>query len=134
MKNYGVEFNKAAQLLSEALAPATQKAVLTRLLKDNVALIVVLEARDSGILAASQVPSDKCEQLPCVANTHIHANQKLKDVKLWQVYTLLKELEQMAASADISMLVAGDFNSLPVQTEAGGAQSHGFFTRIAQSS
>lgn len=69
MKNYGVEFNKAAQLLSEALAPATQKAVLTRLLKDNVALIVVLEARDSGILADSQVPSGKRGQLLCVVSS-----------------------------------------------------------------
>lgn len=47
------------------------------------------------------------------ANTHIHANPELKDVKLWQVHTLLKGLEKIAASADIPMLVAGDFNSVP---------------------
>lgn len=29
-------------------------------------------------------------QLVCVANTHIHANPELNDVKLWQVSTLLK--------------------------------------------
>jgi CCR4-NOT transcription complex subunit 6 len=49
----------------------------------------------------------------CQANTHIHANPELKDVKLWQVHTLLKGLEKIAASADIPMLVAGDFNSIP---------------------
>lgn len=49
----------------------------------------------------------------CVANTHIHANPELNDVKLWQVHTLLKGLEKIAASADIPMIVAGDFNSTP---------------------
>lgn len=32
---------------------------------------------------------------------------------IYQVHTLLKGLEKIAASADIPMLVAGDFNSLP---------------------
>lgn len=47
------------------------------------------------------------------ANTHIHANPELKDVKVWQVHTLLKGLEKIAASASIPMLAAGDFNSVP---------------------
>ncbi|GJP40011.1 hypothetical protein CLOM_g24310 [Closterium sp. NIES-68] len=113
VKKYEVEFNKAALSLSEALAPPTKKAALNRLLKDNVALIVVLEARDAGDGkdGASGAPAKR--QLLCVANTHIHANPELKDVKLWQVHTLLKGLEKIAASADIPMLVAGDFNSVP---------------------
>ncbi|XP_022884309.1 carbon catabolite repressor protein 4 homolog 2-like [Olea europaea var. sylvestris] len=40
-------------------------------------------------------------------------HQDLKDVKFWQVHTLLKGLEKIAASADIPMLVCGDFNSVP---------------------
>ncbi|GJY80134.1 carbon catabolite repressor protein 4 homolog 1, partial [Tanacetum coccineum] len=47
------------------------------------------------------------------ANTHVNVQQDLKDVKLWQVHTLLKGLEKIAASADIPMLVCGDFNSVP---------------------
>ena len=39
------------------------------LVQDNVALIVVLEARDSGILADSQVPSGKRGQLLCVVSS-----------------------------------------------------------------
>jgi CCR4-NOT transcription complex subunit 6 len=113
VKKYEVEFNKAAQSLSEALVPTNKKAALSRLLKDNVALIVVLEARDTGGFMDAQAASGKRGQLLCVANTHIHANQELKDVKLWQVHTLLKGLEKIAASADIPMLVAGDFNSVP---------------------
>lgn len=34
-------------------------------------------------------------QLVCVANTHIHANPELNDVKLWQVSTLLKVKEMV---------------------------------------
>ncbi|KAG6542221.1 hypothetical protein Mapa_016349 [Marchantia paleacea] len=111
VKKYEVEFNKAAQSLTEALVPTTKKAALSRLLKDNVALIVVLEAREN--VHGGDSPSSTKRQLLCVANTHIHANPELKDVKLWQVHTLLKGLEKIAASADIPMLVAGDFNSVP---------------------
>lgn len=113
VKKYEVEFNKAAQSLTEAALPLTQrKTALSRLLKDNVALIVVLEARDSSHGAEGLSAPGK-RQLLCVANTHIHANPELKDVKLWQVHTLLKGLEKIAASADIPMLVCGDFNSVP---------------------
>jgi CCR4-NOT transcription complex subunit 6 len=135
VKKYEVEFNKAALSLAEALPPEQKKAALHRLLKDNVALIAVLEAleppfADGGSSAtttasgdsptASSAPSAAPaggaprRQLVCVANTHIHSNPELNDVKLWQVHTLLKGLEKIAASADIPMLVAGDFNATPV--------------------
>lgn len=111
IKKYDVEFNKAALSLAEALnATSQKKAALNRLLKDNVALIVVLEALEPPDPAAAAAGK---RQLLCVANTHIHANQELKDVKLWQVHTLLKGLEKIAASANIPMLVSGDFNSVP---------------------
>ncbi|KAL5976719.1 Carbon catabolite repressor protein 4 1 [Asimina triloba] len=92
VKKYEVEFNKAAQSLTEAVVPPLQKkAALHRLLKDNVALIAVLEAKFSnhGIDAPGR------RQLLCV------------------VHTLLKGLEKIAVSADIPMLVCGDFNSMP---------------------
>ncbi|CAN1772675.1 Carbon catabolite repressor protein 4 homolog 1 [Linum perenne] len=110
VKKYEVEFNKAAQSLAEALVPSAQrKTSLNRLVKDNVALIVVLEAKFSN--QGADNPGKR--QLLCVANTHVNVND-LKDVKLWQVLTLLKGLEKIAASAaDIPMLVCGDFNSLP---------------------
>eukprot|EP00891_Asterochloris_glomerata_P003815 jgi/Astpho2/3815/fgenesh1_pm.00062_%23_7_t len=110
VKKYEVEFNKAALSLSDAIPEVQKKAALTRLLKDNVALIAVLEALDPG---HPDTRTGGRRQLICVANTHIHANPELNDVKLWQVHTLLKGLEKIAASADIPMLVAGDFNSVP---------------------
>ncbi|CAI9100976.1 OLC1v1038176C1 [Oldenlandia corymbosa var. corymbosa] len=111
VKKYEVEFNKAAQSLTDAVVPSAQKkTALGRLIKDNIALIVVLEAKfnNQGLL---ENPGKR--QLVCVANTHVNVQQDLKDVKLWQVHTLLKGLEKIAASADIPMLVCGDFNSVP---------------------
>ncbi|KAI3801410.1 hypothetical protein L1987_29515 [Smallanthus sonchifolius] len=110
VKKYEVEFNKAAQSLTDALVPnAQKKTALNRLVKDNVALIVVLEAKfgNQGVDTLGK------RQLVCVANTHVNVQHELKDVKLWQVHTLLKGLEKIAASADIPMLVCGDFNSVP---------------------
>ncbi|KAK1266794.1 hypothetical protein QJS04_geneDACA014593 [Acorus gramineus] len=110
VKKYEVEFNKAAQSLTEAVIPTAQKKnALNRLLKDNIALIVVLEAKFSN--HGADTPGKR--QLLCVANTHINVHHDLKDVKLWQVHTLLKGLEKIAVSADIPMLVCGDFNSVP---------------------
>ena len=94
IKKYEVEFNKAALSLVESLGGSSQKKeALNRLMKDNVALIVVLEALDRP--PGARDPDGK-RQLLCVANTHIHANTELNDVKLWQVHTLLKGLEKIA--------------------------------------
>ncbi|KAB1222420.1 hypothetical protein CJ030_MR2G028748 [Morella rubra] len=110
VKKYEVEFNKAAQSWTDSQLPSAQKkTALNRLFKDNVALIVVLEAKFSN----QGVDNPGKRQLLCVANTHVNVHHDLKDVKLWQVHTLLKGLEKIAASADIPMLVCGDFNSVP---------------------
>uniref|UniRef100_A0A164X6Q5 poly(A)-specific ribonuclease n=1 Tax=Daucus carota subsp. sativus TaxID=79200 RepID=A0A164X6Q5_DAUCS len=92
VKKYEVEFNKAAQSLTDAVVPTAQrKTALNRLVKDNVALIVVLEAKFGN----QGIDNPGKRQLVCV------------------VHTLLKGLEKIAASADIPMLVCGDFNSVP---------------------
>ncbi|KAK8937641.1 hypothetical protein KSP40_PGU019244 [Platanthera guangdongensis] len=110
VKKYEVEFNKAAQSLTDAVIPAGQKKIaLSRLIKDNIALIAVIEAKFSNHGADN--PGKR--QLLCVANTHVNVPQELSDVKLWQVHTLLKGLEKIAVSADIPMLVCGDFNTVP---------------------
>jgi len=46
-----------------------------------VALIAVLEATEAP---GRSVNGDR-RQLVCVANTHVHSNPELTDVKLWQV-------------------------------------------------
>ncbi|GFY93599.1 DNAse I-like superfamily protein [Actinidia rufa] len=139
-KTAEVEFNKAAQSLTDAMLSAQKKTALSRLVKvglfikisfglipvswvlycllvlmtistllDNVALIVVLEAKFSN----QGIDNPGKRQLVCVANTHVNVHQDLKDVKLWQVHTLLKGLEKIAVSTYIPMLVCGDFNAVP---------------------
>ncbi|GMH46198.1 hypothetical protein BSKO_14166, partial [Bryopsis sp. KO-2023] len=105
IKKYEVEFNKAAVSTANQYPEPQRNAALQRLSKDNVALIVVLESVHPML--------GRQKQLICVANTHIHANPDHSDVKLWQVHTLLKGLEKIAASAEIPIIVAGDFNSEP---------------------
>ena len=66
--------------------------------QDNVALIVVLDATAGQ---GQEKPADAPRrQLICVANTHIHANPELNDVKLWQVST---SLSTISAAQDISL-------------------------------
>ena len=50
-----------------------------------MALIAVLEALDPPVQEGA---TNSRRQLICVANTHIHANPELNDVKLWQVSPL----------------------------------------------
>lgn len=81
VKKYEVEFNKAAQSYVEAVADQSERRKHEhRLMKPNVALILVLEGTDA---AAEAMPDSR--SLVCIANTHIHSNQDLPDVKLWQV-------------------------------------------------
>lgn len=85
VKKYEVEFNKAAQSYVESMNKQSErKKNEHRLMKPNVALILVLEGNDASSEALPD--GDNCQRsLVCVANTHIHANQELPDVKLWQV-------------------------------------------------
>ena len=51
-----------------------------------MALIAVLEALEAPEPGDGTTPPRR--QLICVANTHIHSNPELSDVKLWQVRPL----------------------------------------------
>ncbi|XP_020087021.1 carbon catabolite repressor protein 4 homolog 1-like isoform X4 [Ananas comosus] len=105
-----VEFKKAANSVIESVVPATQKkAASHRLAKDNIALIVVLEAKFNS----NGSENSGKRQVLCVANTHINVEEDHVDVKLWQVHTLVKGLEKIAASGDIALLVCGDLNTVP---------------------
>jgi hypothetical protein len=63
----------------------------------SASAIARLQLTGSEPLNAPGTPSMCRRTLICVANTHIHANPELNDVKLWQVHTLLKGLEKIAA-------------------------------------
>lgn len=114
LKTYSLEFDKAADQLNVC---NTDERDLARLKKDNVALITVLSYQP---LASY----DGSKGILCVANTHVHANPELADVKVLQTHTLIKGLERIQKSATaLPMLVCGDFNSPP------GSAAHQMVTR-----
>ncbi|KAI9106637.1 hypothetical protein K1719_022165 [Acacia pycnantha] len=102
----GVEFNEETSGVVEALEPDLRSEASKHFMKDNVALVVILETLENCRTKYA------VQSRICVVNTHICSNQKLPDVQLFQVVTLVNELEQMLHS-EIPLLICGDFNSVP---------------------
>ena len=77
-----------------------------------MALIVVLDAT-AGQGQDKSVEQPK-RQLICVANTHIHANPELNDVKLWQVRSLSpgKGIQEMPERYGIAQLSVRSFSGV----------------------
>ncbi|KAK9270354.1 hypothetical protein L1049_025933 [Liquidambar formosana] len=97
----------------DALEPGERARGSIRLMKDNVALVVILDTVDNGSI------HDVFQSRICVANTHIHANSNFPDVKLCQVADLINGLEKIT-QLQIPLLICGDMNSLP------GSDPHNF--------
>ncbi|XP_034677251.1 carbon catabolite repressor protein 4 homolog 1-like isoform X1 [Vitis riparia] len=103
---YELEFDKTALSVVEGLEPDQRTQGQIRLMKGNIALVIILERVENGSSLGAFQPRI------CVANTHIYANPNLPDVKLCQVASLVKGLEKIAQS-QIPLLICGDMNSLP---------------------
>lgn len=114
VESYSIEFNELAQRQATqvlGLNPRSDEGVafLNRLSKDNVAQLVVLEfiqPQSRGNRDITQV---------CIANTHLYSNKDFPDVKLWQTWQLLQELESfvMSRGTNLPLIICGDFNSTP---------------------
>jgi len=118
IESYSIEFNELAQRQATqvlGLNPRSEEGVafLNRLSKDNVAQLVVLELAQSA-LASSRSGRDQISQV-CIANTHLYSNKDFPDVKLWQTWQLLQELETFVLSrgTQLPLMICGDFNSTP---------------------
>jgi len=102
VEKYEIDFNHLAKM------SIRDSSILKRMLKGNVALLLLLE-ENTGLGPKNRIP----KQL-IVANTHIYWDPKFKDVKLWQTMTLLKQLHTYAIShriRKIPIILTGDFNS-----------------------
>ena len=102
--DHAIEFNAIARARH-----SQDKRTLNRLLKDNVAQILVLEM---------SAPHPASRRQLVVANTHINASPEFADVKLWQTQMLLQETERImtqigGSTQTVPLVIAGDFNSLP---------------------
>lgn len=100
----GLEFNDLVRGQTDRFK---QKSAMRRYLKDNVAVVVVLEdlRRPAG--------TDKCGPMVCIANTHVLCKTDLVDVKMWQVCMLVRELEKFTKARNIPTILCGDLNSQP---------------------
>lgn len=116
VENYPLEFNEIVLRNAHQLGldEGDKHRYISRLSKDNVAQIVVLEA-------LVRPPQNQPQQRPhsrsasriCMVNTHLYSNHTRPAIKLWQTITLLKEIEQFVLSQDLAMMICGDFNSEP---------------------
>lgn len=120
IESYSIEFNEVAQRQATqvlGLNPRSEEGIqfLNRLSKDNVAQLVVLEfiqqqpARSRGGGGGGEINQ------VCIANTHLYSNKDFPDVKLWQSWQLLQELESfiMSRGTNLPLAICGDFNSTP---------------------
>ena len=107
IEKHALEFNHVA--ISRARGVGGQKSGLSEkalqcLLKGNVALVLVLE-----ILVNGQ-PAGHMGRI-CVATTHIFQNQGFPNVKMWQVMTLVQELQKFTVPRQLPLVLTGDLNS-----------------------
>jgi len=117
VESYSIEFNELAQRQVTqvmGLNPRSEEgaAILNRLSRDNVAQLVVLElAQPSHSSRANREPINQI----CIANTHLYSNKDFPDVKLWQSWQLLQELDTfvMSRGSNLPLMICGDFNSTP---------------------
>lgn len=110
VENYSVEFNECARHAATDLGldESDGRRYINRLVKDNIAQIVVLE-----VISRTALRVTRNSNQVCVANTHLYSNHQRPDVKLWQAYALMRELEQFVLQRDIALIICGDLNSEP---------------------
>ena len=109
MENYSIEFNEcvvraAANL---GLEDPDRHRFISRLCKDNIAQVLVFEVLPRG--NRSHLSSNHL----CVVNTHLYSNHMRPEIKLWQSYTLLREIEDYILNQELALIICGDFNSEP---------------------
>ncbi|CAO2825194.1 unnamed protein product [Amaranthus hypochondriacus] len=104
--SYELEYSKTALSLMGKLDPIMRNEAGVRVIKGNVALVVILEMVDNAAENAS--PFSRL----CVVNTHIYAGRGFPDVKLLQVSDLINEIEKII-DPRMPLFICGDLNSLP---------------------
>lgn len=116
VESYSIEFNEVAHRYTSNMLGSNHRndesmQFMNRLSKDNVAQLVVLEMTQQASLGRT----GRDPKQVCVANTHLYSNKDFPDVKLWQAWQLLQELESyiMSRGTNLPLIICGDFNSTP---------------------
>ena len=106
LEQYGIEYNEAAR------QQTMDRKALRRLMRGNIALVVVLEELTGGMALINGMMRRMRKKRVCVANTHMYWDPDYADVKLWQTYVLTQELEKLILHRQLPLVLCGDFNSL----------------------
>jgi len=112
--NAGATSGAYAQNSKQALlaaASGSSRPALQRLLRDNVAQLVLLRQMKDANGKALRPGEPGSRLLLC--NTHLFWDPEYADVKLWQAHMLVRELEQFVAKERVPVILCGDFNSEP---------------------
>jgi CCR4-NOT transcription complex subunit 6 len=116
VESYSIEFNEVAIRYTTNMLGSNHRSdesmqFINRLSKDNVAQLVVLEMTQQASLGRT---GRDAKQI-CIANTHLYSNKDFPDVKLWQAWQLLQELESyiLSRGTNLPLIICGDFNSTP---------------------
>lgn len=107
VEKHALEFNHVAMSRARgcgAKQNGLSDKALQCLLKDNVALVLVLELCVNGQQAG-------LSGRVCVATTHIYQNLGFPNVKMWQVMTLVQELQKFTVPRQLPLVLTGDLNS-----------------------
>lgn len=103
-----ISFNDLAYAAAQdaSLGERDEHAYLTRLVKDNIAQLIVLEDYPA--------PGHRSRRVALV-NTHLYSHKDFPDTKLWQSLFLLRAVDAFCnrARETLPLLLAGDFNSGP---------------------
>ncbi|CRG92965.1 carbon catabolite repressor protein 4, putative [Plasmodium gallinaceum] len=122
VETYALEFSKLIKEASVLTLPKEiQKnpSIVKRLLKDNVALVLLLEYIQQYSKMYDKQEEKQNKKLIIVANTHIVANPEANYVKIWQAQILVKVIEYLKINfikkyeTIPSLIICGDFNSTP---------------------
>jgi CCR4-NOT transcription complex subunit 6 len=110
-ENYSVEFNECARTYAQNVADSSEheRDILSRLLKDNIAQVIILEILHPNTSSniRNRMNRNSNNNLLTVANTHLYSNKDCPDVKLWQCLTLVRELEQLVLHRDLPLIICG---------------------------
>lgn len=108
VENYSIEFNECVVRTAShlGLEDPDRHRFISRMCKDNIAQVLVFEVlpRNSRTRMSNHI---------CVVNTHLYSNHLRPEIKLWQSYTLLREIEDYIINQELALFICGDFNSEP---------------------
>uniref|UniRef100_A0A803ME58 Endonuclease/exonuclease/phosphatase domain-containing protein n=1 Tax=Chenopodium quinoa TaxID=63459 RepID=A0A803ME58_CHEQI len=118
VKSYEPEFSQSTLSLINKLEPGLRRYAEKRLIKGNVALVVILEVVGNfakSAASSSRLCAASSSRLRVMPNVGMFADVNFAEVKLLQVSDLVNaiELSQKTIDPRMPLFICGDMNSIP---------------------